>query len=417
MSRCGLFVGGLAWSLAEVGSVRQRVDTSAVTAVEAIGALLQERNMGTEELLQQLSGYASAAVTPGAEGSYVKSLKAVSQDITTQVEKKITDGQAATQTKLDSLFANLGAANTAANDAKTTAAANDKSWFECAAVEKTKRQDAEAAEQSLTSARTSENEACQLQQDNKGFAFDATGKYKLDFACDFMVDGNCSAAIGSWNQGTIQKMSTDARALLSQEQTHYNELKASCEAKTTARQEAESVLGAAESAWSNQRAACKKLAAQRSASMCAFGTKAQAKCTSEAAFKVLVAATKKAQGDADSEVDRETEWIASRTTQCMIAKSMQKGLNAALGEGDLEACSGEVNFNQDVGRLNTHQADFETLSKANICADGPISFFNGKAWRIPAGDKPASKSYTTVDFAPQLDPSTSNNFHFCEAPQ
>ena len=50
---------------------------------------------------------------------------------------------------------------------------NAKSGFECAADEHTKRQAAEAAEQSLTSSRSNENEACQLQQDNKGFTYAA----------------------------------------------------------------------------------------------------------------------------------------------------------------------------------------------------------------------------------------------------
>ena len=44
--------------------------------------------MGVEAVLQQLSGY--VAVTPGTEGSFVKSLKAVAQDIETHVEKKIS---------------------------------------------------------------------------------------------------------------------------------------------------------------------------------------------------------------------------------------------------------------------------------------------------------------------------------------
>ena len=105
MSRCGLFVGSLALSLTEVVSIRQKVDTS-----------------------------------PGAEGSYVKSLKTGAQDLTNQVEKKITDGQAATQGKLDSLFKSLNDANSAANTAEKTASDFDKSWLGCAAAEWAMRQ-------------------------------------------------------------------------------------------------------------------------------------------------------------------------------------------------------------------------------------------------------------------------------------
>lgn len=414
MTRCGLLVGGLALSLAEVASVRQRVDTaSAVSAVEAIAALLQERNMGTEELLHQLSGY--AAVTPGTEGSFVKSLKTLAQGIEANVEKKITDGQAATQGKLDSHFQSLEAANTATNTAKKTAVDSDKSWFECAADEQAKRQSAEASEQSLTDSRSNENEACQLQQDNKGFKFDAMGKYKLDFECDHSVAGNCRLALKTWQESALQQMFTDAEAALETEEKHYGSLKASCDSKKKARVQAQSSLNSAETAWSTKRAACSKLASQRQASMCAFGTKAQAKCSAEAEYTKLVSATKQAKGDADSEVDRESEWVASGTTKCMIEKSVMKGLKGNIDNADLDACSGQVDFAQEVGKLNLRQKELFTLSNANTCSDSPITFFNGQTWNVPAGDKPSSKSYTRTKFSPQLDP-TSGNFDFCSGP-
>ena len=71
----------------------------------------------------------------------------------------------------------LDDANSAANTAKKTAADNDKSWLGCVAAEWAMRQAVEAAEQSVTWLGNYQKEACQLQQDNKGFAFDVTGKY------------------------------------------------------------------------------------------------------------------------------------------------------------------------------------------------------------------------------------------------
>ena len=154
MPRCGLFVGSLALSLGEVVSVRQKVETSsAVHAVQAISALLQERSMGNDALLHQISDYASAAVTPGTSGSFGNSLKVVANDIETQIEKKIKEGQAATQGKLESLFKGLQDANTAVDTAKTAAVSSDKTWFECAADEQAKRQAAEASDKGLTDSR------------------------------------------------------------------------------------------------------------------------------------------------------------------------------------------------------------------------------------------------------------------------
>merc|ERR1712129_364391 len=131
-----------------------------------------------------------------------------------------------------------------------------------------------------------------------------------------------------------------------------------------------------------------------------------------AEYATLAAATMQAKGDADSEVDRENEWIASRTTKCMISKSMEKGLNTAVAGADLDACSSQVSFAKDVGKLNLRQAELDKLAKTNACADGLITFFNGQTWIVPPGAKPASKSYTRTKFTPQLDP-TAANFDFC----
>jgi len=208
-------------------------------------------------------------------------------------------------------------------------------------------------------------------------------------------------------------MYADAKAHVGSERESHDTLKASCEAKTQAQLEAKSTLDAAESAWSTKRAACTKLASQREASMCALGTKAHAKCSGEAEYAKLVAATKKAKGDNASEVDRESEWLASGAAKCVITNAIQKGLSGAVVGADLDACAAQVNFGQDVGKLNTRQTNFDSLSKTNACANGAITFFNGETWNVPAGDKPPSKSYTKTKFTPQLDPTTSGNFDFC----
>jgi len=114
--------------------------------VGTIGALLKQSNMGTEQMLDQISAYANVAVTPGAANSYKTNLKAVVQSIESETEKSIKEGQAATQTKLDTLFEGLTTGNTAASDAKTTADSSVQAWFECVADEQAKRQAAEAAE-------------------------------------------------------------------------------------------------------------------------------------------------------------------------------------------------------------------------------------------------------------------------------
>jgi len=312
---------------------------------------------------------------------------------------------------LDTLFEGLRTGNTAASDAKTTADSSVQAWFECVADEQAKRQAAEAAEKSLTSSRSNENEACQLQQDNKDFDWDATGKYKLEFGCDF-GQGDCPAAIQSFNTSTVQKMKQDALAALQKDQAQYSGLKATCDQKKQARVQAQSAMNSAETAWSTQQAACKKFASRREASMCTYGSKVQAKCSAESAYTTLVSATKQAKGGAHSEVDRETEWAASQTAKCMVSQAITKGLSSAVDAADLAACAKKVSFAQSVGPLNLRQGELAKLSASNGCSARSISFFNGQTWKIPAGAKPQSSAYVRAAFTPQLDPSA-GNFNFC----
>jgi len=406
-----VLVGSIALSIAQVGAVRQRTlseSASAVHVLESIGNLLQQRSLGGEEMLNRIA----QGVTPGATASYASSLDAVVKHIE-GLEQSLKSAQATTQTKLDALFKGLGDANAAVNEAKTAADASDKSYFECAAAEQAKRQAAEAAEKSMSSSRSNEKEACQLQQDNKGFAFDtAAGKYKMSLECDFSV-GNCDAQLQTLQETMLKKMEQDATAALAKNQANYNSLKATCDMKKKDRVAAQSSLSDAGTAWSNKRASCKKLSTQRQSSFCAFGSSAQSKCAAEKEYTQFVAATQQGKGGIHSEADRVAEWSASQTTKCMVSKAIAKGLDAAIASADVDACASQVNFESGVGKLNTRQGELrKKLAGSNRCAAGVISFFNGQMWNVPAGDKPQSSAYTRTAFTPELNPAA-GNFDFC----
>merc|ERR1719384_1332504 len=236
-------------------------------------------------------------VTPGAADNYASSLGAAVKTIEGDIEPKIKQQQGEAQVKLDASFSSLSAAGSAAVGAKSAADAADRSWFECAAEEQAKRQTIEAASKSLASSRSNENEACQLQQDNKDFNFDAAGKYMFEVKCDFAV-GDCASKMEAFVTNTLKKIEEDAKALLNSEQAKYTKLKASCDARKEERVAAQSALDAADSAWSSQRATCVKLSAQRKSAMCTFGSKVESKCTAESQFRELVAATQTSDGTA-----------------------------------------------------------------------------------------------------------------------
>ena len=98
-------------------------------------------------------------------------------------------------------------------------------------------------------------------------------------------------------------MSMDAKAALATHQA-ITTAHGLWRSQQQSRVQAHSLLDSAYSAWSTRRAACKELASQRQASMRAFGTKAKAECSSMAEYTKLVAATKQARGDANSEADK-----------------------------------------------------------------------------------------------------------------
>jgi len=241
---CGVVVGSLALGVAQVGAFRHKAtaENGVVQVVEDIGSLLQQQSLGTEQVLAQISQYAEEAVSPGAEDKYAASLKDVVSKIEFQIESKIVQAQTATRGKLDTLFKALSAANAAADAAKESADAADKTWFACAADEQAKKQAAEAAEKSLSSSRSNENEVCQLQQDNKGFAFDGAGKYTKKFECDFS-QGDCDAKLQAFSDGAIKKMEQDAAAAMAKDTTNYNSLKATCDTKKQERVKAQSAVG------------------------------------------------------------------------------------------------------------------------------------------------------------------------------
>merc|ERR1719384_996312 len=202
-------------------------------------------------------------VTPGAADNYASSLGAAVKTIEGDIEPKIKQQQGEAQVKLDASFSSLSEASSAAVSAKSAADTADKSWFECAAEEQSKRQTIEAASKSLASSRSNENESCQLQQDNKDFAFDAAGKYDFKVTCDFAV-GDCDAKMQAFIANTLKKIEADAKAFLNSEQAKYTKLKASCDARTEERVAAQSALDAADSDWRSQRATC--VTCRRSAS-------------------------------------------------------------------------------------------------------------------------------------------------------
>ena len=79
-----------------------------------------------------------------------------------------------------------------------------------------------------------------------------------------------------------------------------------------------------------------------------------------AEYTKLVTATKQAGGDANSEAKRDrVDGLAN--FEVLDPQVHRRGLKAVIGAADLDACFGQVNFAQEVGKLNARQAELEGL--------------------------------------------------------
>jgi len=255
----------------------------------------------------------------------------------------------------------------------------------------------------LADSRSNENQACQLKEDSKGFAFAST--QDLGFECDHGVDGQCDQQLQTF--GTkVNKIKVNAEMLLKAAQSKYNKLAADCEQKLQERVRAQSALSDAEKAWSDQRSQCSELPPRRAEALCAYGSAIQSKCAAERGFKALVDDTNRANDpeNVDSEVDRIQEYMSAAAAMCMMAKSHEKGLSGPLGSADMEACNeqAKAEYAAKVGSMNRYEGEFKRLSGSNTCAEGPVSFFNGQEWTVPATANPKASEYVRQEYKPFL---------------
>jgi len=326
---------------------------------------------------------------------------------------KITEGHAATQTKLDDLMKAFRDANVIASNDKSAADESDKILFLCYDDHLDHKDALDLAEKSLATSQGNEQQACQLMENNKDFAFSSDQEFA--FKCDHGVEGECDEQLATM-LNTLNEVEEDAEEKLGTAQGKYNDLTADCARKHEERLNAEKALNDAQKAWSEHHAHCSTLPPGREAAVCAYGIAMQHKCKLQSEFKALVEATNKANGDMDSEVDRIVEFTSAFSAMCMAAKNEEKGLDGPLSSTVMDACAAEAKaaYSSKVGTMNRYEGEFNMLSASNACEAGPVTFFNGQEWQVPDTENPAPEDYVRADFKPSLDLSEgSEPFELC----
>jgi len=422
--RQALVLGSLTLSLA--GAARQRDGAgarSAVRVVDAIGAMVHRQHSGIRKIFEDID----AKATPGAESDFKGSMQTAVQSIQTDVEAKIKAAQQGTQASIDEHLEAVRAADTNATKQKAVADLRDEAWFGCVAEEKKTNQAVEDAMEALDNATGKEAEALQRLEDDRAFSFQ-TGKI-AGFQCDYGLAGDCEVKFQAYKENVLQKLQQKSSDELQAEEAAHVRLRQAAEAATAARIAAQEAKDAAVKADAEKTKLCDDMNEERKQAICAFGKSVQAKCVKEGELKALIDATNKESEDyhawdprqlvaswnEQSEPDRKEEWSTVYVTRCMLEFSLEKGLEAQVTTSELEACVAKVKFAEQVGSLDRREKEFLSVSASNVCAEGPISFFNGKTWEVKEEDGFPAADYVQKEFKPILDPEAGEDpFELCK---
>jgi len=386
-----------------VGSNLKVERASAIEQVMNTVSSLLGRENADDTVMNNLHALASQSDTPGAVDSLNTALASVITLIEENVESKIRDAHTQAQAAVDKTIDELKSATADALAQKAEANGNDNSWFDCVAVEKTKREIIEQAEQNLQQSETNQVQPCQhFVQDGTGGpapaeSFNLEPKLNV-FECD-VSQGECVAKLEEYEANEVQQLLASVHSELVAKKEVYTADRAACDAALADVLAKQNALTDALAGWKGQKAACVPLKESRQLSMCLFGTDLQSKCEKAADHEAQVALIDGA-GSEFSKSDRVAEWKTTVKTKCLLQKIIDgEQLDAAA----TAECDESVNYDRDVGEINRHEDVFaiEMTSAKFTCSEKSISF-RGQAWHVPHDEAPASSAYTDHTYTPEV---------------
>jgi len=387
----------LAGAIACAGAMRSKVDVesaSAVQVVDQIAFLLGRENGEIRRIAE------AAQATPGVGGQFTESLQKVVGTIDGTLQPRVQEAHEGTQRKINSAFQAVQTANRLAVEHKAASDQKDQAWFSCVAQELEKKEFHETRQDKLATAQGADEEACTLQQKNKGFTFTAGDEYNFDFKCDHGIEGQCAEKLAAFKKHAGE-MKSDAEEQYQAKKKYYEDLEADCNTKRAETAAARQELEAADDAHASHRDRCEALKQDRVKKICEYGDAVQAKGTDEAKFKQLIAAVE-GSGNEESEADRQQEWASLATSSCMMKRSIALGMKGPVGDADMKACSAQASSSA-LEKLNKQADGFNTLTASQPCVAGAISFSNGEEWKV-SGNGDNSADYSKQAFKPALVP-------------
>jgi len=327
-------------------------------------------------------------------------------EIEEQVHTQIIASHDATQAEINKRIEDLIKGNTDVTNQKEAADAADDEWMQCVSNEQGMSKDIEDANAALEQSRNDRSTKCQLQEDNRYFAYQ-TDPEQIHFVCDISLspEHNCDVQWQEFEYDVAVDWESFIDDVDNAVRVHDGHAYACQQAQADEMAKEESLRRAIER-YEGQHERCLGYQEARQLAMCNFETKYRGKCDLVTLYRNLMEEIDTVDGSDYSHPDRVQEWTLTSTTICLFHKIIE---TSTVDTTHINACEADVNT--DHLNLSRQQQRFtELTTPPNYdCAETTITF-QGETWNIPASaprPPPPSASYERVPFHPELP------FSFC----
>jgi len=377
--------------------------------MENIGSLLKQGN-ADEEVMSHLRALAGHSETPDYDTTMEGIVNKVVESIEQDVEEKIRVAHKQAQAAVDATMAAVRASTTEAVTQKGIADGNDNTWYDCIAEEKHQRKLVEESEAAVAQAEADQIQPCNDQAAAKTYTFAPINI--APFSCNIEAQ-ECDAALATFESQDASRVLHDLQVDYFTKNTVFYNSKAVCDAAKMAVSTAQLAMYNQQSKWSVQKATCVTHHETRKLAMCEFGRDLQNKCEKVSDHQAQLTLVN-GVGNQFSHADRMAEWKTTAHTKCML-RNIVAGVT--LDAAASLACDANVNYNDDVGLLNTYDSEYATLTTGTqfTCSETTIGF-KGDQWTWPLVDEPTSEQYTVEAYTPAVTLTAGiDAFEFCGA--
>lgn len=377
----------------------QVLDEASSMIQKANGVPLPKALNEALELVQLDAMREADGATPDADANFDAALNTAIDSIGADVEPKIKQGKASTDTEQDRLMDSFRGSADLAFGKQKDARAKDNLWIDCVGEQQSDLALVEQRRAELATAQAEMKTECDKAESFK--AFEEVPQFgELSVDCDVSVSGQCDGQVNSMEQSVDSTISSTNSALTAATKK-YDDQYAICVQKTSAKDTAVDNEASATTAFNQKVESCTTMKGTDELAQCDFGLKYSDNCDNLAQVAKFM---QDLQGTNNmwSNQDRQKEWKSVRGLKCTLQKVVG---GAALDDALVSKCNedADASFATEVGVV---EADTDSLAgitgSTYTCQETEIKF-SGFTWDIPeGGDKAQSTDYAKNSYVPAV---------------